>query len=323
VNAFKVNLTLVGAFVLAAVATLIVSLALLAGRTGPTDRYYTEFGNVAGLKYGSMVLYEGYPIGQVENIEPTQEQGKARFRVTMSISSGWQIPDDSVARSVAPGLLAAQTVSVSAGKSQTMLQPGAMIRGGASASLQESFSSIAGSVDELTDQSLMPLVDNLNKQVTRLGAIIDKDLQPLVGNANRFMQTTADHWPLVMKNVEHMSADLASTSEQLDTLISEDRVAAIDRLIVNLDKTATSMQKASAQLEELTQASGPDLKVALRELRFTTEAVSRHAESFSENLDASARNLQEFSRRIRQNPSLLLRSGEAPEDPVPPMRRGD
>ena len=48
-TAFKVNLTVVGVFVVAALATLIVSLALLAGRTGPTDTDYTEFGNVAGL----------------------------------------------------------------------------------------------------------------------------------------------------------------------------------------------------------------------------------------------------------------------------------
>lgn len=321
-TAFRVNLTVVGLFVVAAVTTLVVSLALLAGRTGPTDNYYTEFGNVAGLKYGTQVLYEGYPIGQVEAIEPSQEAGgKARFKVAMSITKGWQIPDDSIARSTAPGLLAAQTVAISAGKSATMLTPGATVRGGMSASLQDSFSSIAGSVDQLTDRSLIPLVENLNQQVTRLGNIIDKELDPLVGNANRFMQTTADHWPLVMKNVENVSANLSVTTKQLDTLLNDDRVAAIDRLITNLDKTAASMQQASASLQDLTEKSGPDLKASLREFRFTTEALSRHSESFSSNIDAAALNLQEFSRRIRENPGLLLRTPEAKEDPAPPYRR--
>jgi phospholipid/cholesterol/gamma-HCH transport system substrate-binding protein len=321
-TAFKVNLTVVGLFVVAALATLIVSLALLAGRTGPTDTYYTEFGNVAGLKYGTQVLFEGYPIGQVESIEPSQDPtGKARFKVAMSVTRGWHIPDDSVARSVAPGLLAAQTIAISAGKSTTMLTPGATVRGGMSASLQESFSSIAGNVDQLTDQSLMPLVDNLNKQVTRLGLIIDTELDPLVGNANRFMQTTADHWPLVMKNVENVSGDLAKSSKQLDTLLNDNRIAAIDRLITNLDKTAASMQSASASLQDLMSQSGPDLKASLREFRYTTEALSRHSESFSENLDSAALNLQEFSRRIRENPGLLLRSPEQKEDPAPPYRR--
>lgn len=321
-TAFKVNLTIVGLFVVAALATLIVSLALLAGRTGPIDSYYTEFGNVAGLKYGTQVLFEGYPIGQVEAIEPSQEaSGKARFRVTLSVTRGWHIPDDSVARPIAPGLLAAQTIAISAGKSATMLTPGATIRGGMSSSLQDSFSSIAGSVDQLTDQSLIPMVDNLNKQVTRLGVIIDTQLDPLVGNASRFMKTTADHWPLVMKNVENVSADLAATSKQLDTLLNDDRIAAIDRLITNLDRTATNMQQASASLQALMQTSGPDLKASLREFRFTTEALSRHSESFAGNLDSAALNLQEFSRRIRENPGLLLRSPESKDDPAPPYRR--
>ncbi|HZP13328.1 MAG TPA: MlaD family protein [Nevskiaceae bacterium] len=321
-TAFKVNLTVVGMFVVAALATLIVSLALLAGRTGPTDTYYTEFGNVAGLKYGTQVLFEGYPIGQVQSIDPSQDpMGKARFRISLSVTRGWHIPNDSVARSVAPGLLAAQTIAISAGKSATMLEPGATIPGGMSTSLQDSFSSIAGNVDTLTDQSLMPLVDNLNKQVTRLGVIIDTELDPLVGNANRFMKTTADHWPLVMKNVENVSADLAVTSKQLDTLLDDQRIAAIDRLIANLDKSAANMQQASGSLQELMSQSGPDLKASLREFRFTSEALSRHAESFSSNIDSAALNLQEFSRRIRENPGLLLRSPEAKEDPAPPYRR--
>ncbi len=320
-TAFKVNLMLVGVFVMAAVVSLILVLATLAGRTGPTDEYYTEFGNVAGLKYGSQVLFEGYPIGQVESVEPSQNAGKARFRVSVSITSGWQIPEDSIARSVAPGLLAAQTISISAGKSSVMLKPGAMIPSGWSASLQDSFSSIAGNVDQLTERSLVPLVDNLNKQVTLLGEILDKDMHPLVANANRFMKTTADRWPVVMKNVETASNDLTGMSGQMNELLSDERIAALDRLITNLDKTAINMQKATTELEKLTQQGGPDLKAALRDLRFTTEAVSRHAESFSSNLDSAALNLQEFSRSIRQNPSLLLRSPDAPNDPVPPLKR--
>ena len=40
------------------------------GRTGATDDYLTVYPNVTGLKHGSPVFYEGYPIGQVSAIEP-------------------------------------------------------------------------------------------------------------------------------------------------------------------------------------------------------------------------------------------------------------
>jgi phospholipid/cholesterol/gamma-HCH transport system substrate-binding protein len=320
-TSFKVNLTIVGVFVLAALATLVIALAVLAGRTGPTDTYYTEYSNVAGLKFGSQVMFEGYPIGQVEEVDPMSGDSRLRFRVEISIARGWQIPDDSIARSVSPGVLAPQTIAITAGKSQTMLKPGDTIPSAVSVSFQDSFSSIAGSFDELTAQSLVPLVDNINRQVTLLGEMIDKDMKPLIANANRFMQATAERWPAIMKNAESASGNLAGMSTELQTLLSADRIAALDRLITNLDQTAINMARASATLDTLAKGSGDDLKVGLEEFRFTMETISRHAESVAQNVDSSALNLQEFSRSIRQNPGVLLRAPEAKEDPVPPLRR--
>ena len=308
-TSFKINLTVVGVFVFAALATLVVALAVLAGRTGPTDSYYAEYANVAGLKFGSQVLFEGYPIGQVESVEPVETEGKPRFRIELSVLRGWKIPDDSVARSVAPGVLAPQNIAISAGKSATMLKAGDTIRSAASSSLADSFSSIAGNVGDLTERSLVPLVDNLNAQVTALGEIIQGDLKPLAKNANHLVQATNEHWPSIMRNADTVTTDFAGVSARLD------------RLVGNLDRTAINLQQASASLQTLAKNSGDDLQVGLREFRFTMESFSQHAEPIAQNLDSAALNLQEFSRQIRQNPGLLLRSPESKNDPVPPLRR--
>jgi phospholipid/cholesterol/gamma-HCH transport system substrate-binding protein len=106
VTSFKVNFAVVGAFVLAGIVTLVVALAVLAGRTGPTDPYYTIYANVAGLKFGSQVLFEGYPVGQVDRVTPILDAGRPRFRVDLSIARGFAIPADSVARSEASGVVA-------------------------------------------------------------------------------------------------------------------------------------------------------------------------------------------------------------------------
>jgi phospholipid/cholesterol/gamma-HCH transport system substrate-binding protein len=319
-TSFKINLTVVGAFVLAALVTLVLVLAVLAGRTGPTDTYYAEYANVSGLKFGSQVLFEGYPIGQVEQVQPMNTGGKARFQVELSVTRGWQIPEDSIARSTSSGVLAPQNIAISAGLSAAMLAPGATIRSASSASLQESFSSIAGSVDNLTDQALLPMVDNLNRQITQLGGIIDKDMGPLVKNANRFMAATAEHWPVIMRNAETVSGDLAGVSAQMENLLSKDRVEAIDRLIVNLDLTVQDLRQTSATLQQLMKNSGDDLKAGMQEFRYTMETLSRHAEPVAQNLDSTMLNLQEFSRSIRQNPGTLLRNTETRDDPVPPLR---
>ncbi|MDP7667464.1 MAG: MlaD family protein, partial [Rhodospirillales bacterium] len=106
----KVNYLIVGGFVIVMMTALVVSVALLTGRTGATDGYFTVYRNVTGVKFGTQVLYEGYPIGQVETVTPVEAEGGMRFRVEYTVREGWLIPEDSVAQIAAPGLLSALTI---------------------------------------------------------------------------------------------------------------------------------------------------------------------------------------------------------------------
>ena len=84
----------------------IVAIALLSGRAGEKDTYYTSYGDVSELKYGTKVLYMGYPVGQVEEIEPNwQAQTGVQFDLAMAIATEWrgQIPSDSIAEIKAAG----------------------------------------------------------------------------------------------------------------------------------------------------------------------------------------------------------------------------
>lgn len=309
----KVNLTLVGVFVLTVGATLIGALALLAGRAGPVDEYHIELFNVAGLKYGSQVLYEGYPIGQVESIEPLRDGERLRFRVEISVISGWNVPEDSVARSEASGLLAPQTITISAGRSKSLLKPGSLVPSGEAGGLFSGIASVVGNMDQLTETGLLPLMDNLNRQVTLLGEVVEKDLRPMVVDAQRIVASTAEHWPGIMSNAHRISSDL-------DLLIDKDRVEVLDRVMGNLDRAAQDLQQTTAALQSLTTAGGADLKAGTQEFRFVMESLSRNAESFSQNLSSTSLNLQDFSRQIRQNPGILLRAPEPQADPIPPLR---
>jgi phospholipid/cholesterol/gamma-HCH transport system substrate-binding protein len=62
----KTNYVIVGFFVTAMLAAGLVSITMLAGRTGPTDRYLIMLENVADVKFGTQVRFEGYAIGQVD-----------------------------------------------------------------------------------------------------------------------------------------------------------------------------------------------------------------------------------------------------------------
>lgn len=306
----RVNLTLVGAFVLAGIFSLVAALAWLAGRQGPTDTYYTFYSNVTGLKFGSQVLYEGYPVGQVESIQPVQQQGRMLFRVKMSVTRGWRIPEDSVARSIASGILAPQTVAIVAGRSKRVLAPGGVITPGASTDLLASVASMAGDVNQVTERALLPLLDNVNRQVTVLGGILDREVRPLVHNTNLVMESASRQIPEILSNANTTSANLASASERVNTFLNEERMRSFDRMAGNADQAVSDLRSSSRQFQDATRQAAPDLVAALRELRLSVEAVSRRSEAIAKNLESSSRNLQEFSRHLRQNPGALLRQPE-------------
>ena len=314
------HLVLVGGFVLAAIISLVFALALLAGRAGPTDRYYTVYANVSGLKFGSQVEFEGYPVGQVEEIEPIQDGTRTTFRVEMSVARGWKIPKDSLARPVSPGVLAPQMISILAGRSSDTLSPGDMIAPAGGVDILSSISSAANNFDELTDTGLLPLLENLNKQVSTFGEILEQDIRPMARDMNIIVNATAENWPSIAQQTNEATASFAAASERVDQLLSPERIGAVDRLILNVDRTAASLRSASEELDTLMKAGGDDLLVGLQDFRFLMTTLARYSEPVSQNVDASVRDFRDFSRQLKRNPGVILRGGEAQPDPVPPLK---
>src|SRR4051812_6540978 len=122
---YSISYVTVGVFVSAMIVALIVTLTLIAGRTGPRDPYRVMFDNVTDLKYGTVVRYEGFPIGTVDEIVPVYADGKYRFGVMISVRKDWRFPGGSKAGIPGPGFLAPKTMHISGGE-----WPGALKGGG-------------------------------------------------------------------------------------------------------------------------------------------------------------------------------------------------
>jgi len=82
-------------------------------------------------------------------------------------------------------------------------------------------------------------------------------------------------------NIADLTSDLHSTREKLD------------RLLVGLNA--------------ISEENRPDLRASVADLRYTLKALSQRVDAITYNLEGASRNLSEFSRTIRKNPSVLLR----------------
>ena len=283
----RLNYFAVGLFVIASIVGLVVSVAVLSGRTGAAESYYAVYRNVTGVKFGTQVMYEGYPIGQVETVTPVPEAGGMSFRVDFAVRQGWRIPEDSVANIAAPGLLSAITISIQAGKSVAALKPGAQIKSQEAANIFAMVSSVAGD----------------------LGALAEQNVKPLLTNLNLIAAEVLTRIPVIADNVQEFTDRMKKNSDEVSELLSPENREKLDRTIANLDL-------ATKNLDELTALSLGVVADNRGDIRYVVESVTRHVESINQNLEGAARNMLEFSRQIRQNPGLLM-GGTPPKDTAP------
>ncbi|MCW8836856.1 MAG: MlaD family protein, partial [Rhodospirillales bacterium] len=281
-------------------------VALLTGRTGAADRYFAVYGNVTGVKFGTQVLYEGYPIGQVEEITPFSDKGKMRFRVDMTITEGWNIPDDSVAHIAASGLLSAITISISAGHNTSILKPGGEIQGREAANMFAAISSVADQIGELSEGSLKPLLDNMNRTVDGFAVLLEGDASVLLEDLVKLVGDVSDRTPRIMDNMESAASRMAG-------LLDEENAGKIDEIIDNAERLTRDLNETRAAMDSVVRAVDTlladnrlDVDKTIVDLRHTAESVARHIDAINENMEGASRNMYEFSRQIRQNPGLLL-----------------
>ncbi len=309
----RTNYVLVGAFVLAMVMALVVSIALISGRAGATDSYYAVYDNVSGLKYGAKVFFDGFAIGQVQDIKPQRSGGKVSFIVELAIKHGWPIPDDSVARIAASGLLAAVAVDIKGGASAILAKPGSQIRSQPGGNLFVAMADIASEVTALSQTGIRPLVEALNRTVSSFGPVIEKRAPELLDNLVALSADLAEKTPRISSNMERATKGLDRVFSDANTRKLNDAIDNADRTTANLAELTQSLHASKAKVDQViglldkTVAGNSDnIDRSLRDLRYTMQAVASSIDSVTDNLDGTARNMNEFSRQIRQNPSLLL-----------------
>ncbi len=293
-----INYVAVGIFVTLMVAVAVASLAIVTGRTGATDAYVTVMDNVADVKFGTQVRFEGYPVGQVERITPFAQGNRMRFRLEISVREGWLIPEGSVTHIGSSGLLSAKTVEIRGGPGEAVLAPGDEIASGPPEDVFTAVRNVATEVSDLSRNSVRPLF----AQMSGLMASVGGELETFSARMNR--SAGALQRILSKKNTESIIAvigNVENTSRNFLTLSSELRETKrrIDGLVTHLD----------AMIRE---NKGP-MRAAAADLQYILRSVAENIDSINHNVDGAARTMNELSRLIRQNPGLLLGGASRPE----------
>jgi phospholipid/cholesterol/gamma-HCH transport system substrate-binding protein len=314
----RIKSVVVGAFVAAMLVAFIAVITVLAGRTGATEPYYTVYNNVGGIKYGTVVFYEGYQIGHVESIVPVHNGRIVTFKVNLEIKEGWKIPTDSVARALVSGLLSAVAIDIKGGKAEAALPPGSEIKGQEPGNLFATLADIGAEFGDLSTNAIKPLLDSLNAYVQQLSTATAGNLPTIMDNLNKISGSVQRSSAVIERGVlkpENM--------DHLDNLIANaDKVTAnLAELSKGLDETRKLLNESVARVNKVVDSNSGNVDEAVRSFRYSADAIARYVDDIAHNADATARNMAEFSRSIRENPGLLI-GGATPQDPAKAKKGG-
>ncbi|MGB0695234.1 MAG: MlaD family protein, partial [Rhodospirillaceae bacterium] len=297
------------------------------GRTGPTDQYVTTLSNVTGLKFGTKVLFEGYPVGQIEEITPNRDNGapadpRDRYKVTFSVEKGWPVPADSRAVVTASGLLSAIIIDIHAGESTTLAEPGDKITGRAGANMFAVMADVAGEIDTLSKDGLMPLIKQISKMIEPISAATSTEVPEMLANLTALSAALNKDVPAALEAVrkvtERLETEVLSDKNTENISSSLDDMAtfasSLGELGSNLGDTERQVNKLIRDLDSLIERNGGHVDDSMVNLRYTLDSVARRIDGITHNLEGTARNMAEFSRAIRQNPGLLLRGGSPTDE---------
>ena len=329
----RLNYVAVGAFVLILLFGLIASVIVLAGKGGAVDRYHTVYDNVGGIGIGTQVRYEGFPIGQVDAIQPVAGSSPVRFRVDLSVQRGWPIPQDSVARIAASGLLAAVSIDIRGGLSPTLLVPGSEIAGASGGGLFSALADIADEVTDLSRNGLRPLLGVIEGYVRQVGDSVAGDTPEILANLRVISADLAAKSPPFTENMQGFSEQINTLTRTLnEEILNAERQQQILDILDDVSETSGNLSSLThdlletrdqvhallAALETLIDENQGDVSEAVKDLRYTLQSVSRHVDSIVWNAEGTSRNMFEFSRAIRANPGLLLRGGPPQDEATAP-----
>lgn len=317
-RADKLGFFLVGLFVIVAVTGLVAVLGLLGGRGADSVRYYTQYENVAGLKFGTPVFFEGFLAGQIEQISPVAGAKRTTFRVEMSVLEELNIPTDSEVLIVQPNLLSGRALTIAAGKADDDIEPGGNIKAGETTGLA-ALPTLVGSGNELIKEASVMLTET-TAAMAQINAFVTDDLGRIASRYEDLPLTVQGEIKILSVNFQQAIANLDAIVARADSLLSQEIADNVDETVKNVATLSRRLENTSRDLatisENVTVITGQlrtmisdnetDIEGSIVDMRYTMETIADRIDAMTYNMEGTSQNMYEFSRQIRLNPGLLL-----------------
>jgi phospholipid/cholesterol/gamma-HCH transport system substrate-binding protein len=293
-----------GVFVVSGIVLLLlfvsVTLGLKLSKTTKTYFAYFEGESLSGLEQGALVKYTGVPIGKVDKIT-YQQSDLSKVKVSLTVRPDFPMKEDMYATTGLLGITGLKYVEILGGSGAApLLKNNGKIRTQVSM-----FSSISGKAEAIVAKVEF-LINNLNQLsnpdslkslrllVANIGAI-SSDIRKLTGTMTPKVDSMTSSAVSIMNKVDRIAGNVQDLTRTIDTAFSSRKIT---RTISSIDSAAISLKLVADNLSLLVRQSREDFSVSMQNLREASESANQ------------------LTKKLAENPSLLIKSGTQKERDV-------
>ena len=291
-----------GVFIIVALVLLFIMVGIIVGTKlfDKKDFYFIEYKDqsVSGLNIGSAVQYHGIRVGRIEELSIDKEDVTTVI-VEISVKEGTPIKTDVKAVMAAVGITGLKQIELIGGDPRNEnLKPSSYIQPGESTldvitdkaedianKIDEILRNIANILDERTQKNIQEVVDNTNSSLKNINLILDDNRESLNES---------------IENIARISSELANLLSTINNVTQQLDLDQFNMTVSNINKSVDDLTEAFNNINYTVLESQDDIIETIRLLK------------------ESMQNINEFSRMISENPSLLLKSSSGDSYPGGP-----
>lgn len=284
------------------------------------DIYYIGYRDISltGLQEGSAVKYHGLTVGNVSDISIDPKDIR-RVIVEVSLDAGIPIKEDTYADITMLGITGLKVIEFRGGSNEAeSLKPGDFITPGKSVT-----EIITGKAEVIAEKAEMAL-NNLSsftsaENRTKILDLIERTSSTMA-ELNEILRTNKHAFARTMDNSQQITTEvqtlLLQANETLDYLDTFTRSDSLKQVLGNLVEITENLKEAElvSLVEEFTTALRQTNSV-LKEVGGTLAHSRTDLGTSIEALKESVEYLNQFSRLISEDPSVLIRGIEPRDAP--------
>ncbi|RPI01664.1 MAG: MCE family protein [Calditrichaeota bacterium] len=288
-----------GIFIIASLIIFTVFLAIIIGVSSFEEKveYKARFGYVGGIEKGSAVRFAGLPVGSVVDVRLPGNQYPG-VEVVMEIEKNTPIRAGSRAFMTTIGIMGSFYIEITAGtQDDPLLPPGSFILAedvtayaqlsGVASDAAEELAELLRRLNDLLNENNRNEMSQMIHSINQIAAVSERNLQLSLESVNGLVLETQSLIAALRAMVENNDQSITNSVALLENMLVQSK-ASIERLDSILKNVDESMIQNQGQYNQI-----------------------------MDNLNSLTKNLDDFSRTVKEHPWSLVRKTYPPERELP------